>query len=66
MAIEDLHGGSAHHTEWSTDTGYHGELSSGKKILLVTLILVTILFSVVTFSKLISLERQEMEQKKAR
>jgi hypothetical protein len=68
MAIDDLHAGSAHHTEWSMDTttDHNRELSAGSKFVLVALVFGFILLSVVTFLKLIRLERQEMQQQKAR
>jgi hypothetical protein len=68
MAIDDLHAVSAHHTEWSTYTAtdQNGELATGSKVVLVALVFVFILLFVVTFLKLIRLERQEMQQQKAR
>lgn len=71
MALDDLHEGSAHHTEWSMDTDVVSmdlseELSIGSKLVLVALVFVFILLSVVTFLKLIRLERQEMQQQKDR
>jgi hypothetical protein len=68
MAIDDLHGGSAHHTEWSMDTAtdHNIELSIGAKLVLVALVFVFILLSTITFSKLIRLEKQEMQQQKDR
>jgi hypothetical protein len=70
MAIDDLHGGSAHHTEWSMDMEKHElttmELSTGSKLVVVALVFAFILLSVVTFLKLIRLERQEMQQQKGR
>jgi hypothetical protein len=68
MAIDDLHGGSAHHTEWSKDTAidHNIEFSTGSKLVLVVLVVVFILLSAVTFLKLIRLEKQAMQQQKAR
>ena len=70
MAIDDLHGGSAHQTEWTMDMETQDlttmELSIGSKLVLVALVFAFILLSVVTFLKLIRLEREEMQQQKDR
>jgi hypothetical protein len=49
-----------------TSTDHNGELSTGSKFILVALVFAFVLLSIPTFSKLIDLEKKEMQEQKDR